>query len=122
MRKLVAIAVLITLGGCEQLLRPHRGGLDYLVGKNYDEVGRTCPWCFDKRLTGKDQIHYLPDGRSFRSGEPNPSVFIYSETSTEITYSHFLHGKCPYIITVRKSDRVILGWQPNDSGKQYCGW
>jgi hypothetical protein len=123
MKKLLAMVMLITLVGCEPLLRPGGYGLDYLIGKNYDDVERKCPQCFDKRLMGTaDGVVHLPDGRSFRLGEPNPSVLIYSETLTEISYSRFRYKKCPYIITVRKSDRVILGWQPSDDGSQYCGW
>lgn len=96
------------------------GGFNRYIGKNYYETEARCPQCFDRRLRGTDQISYLPDGRSFRMGEPNPSAVVYGETITQIEYLRTWLGKCSYILTVRKSDGIITAWRYTTEDRTNC--
>jgi hypothetical protein len=101
---------------------PAEDQLNTLIGKNYSKLEARCPQCFDDRLRGTaDGMIYLPDGRMFRVGEPNPTAIIYRETPSEIEYLRIWKRNCTYVVIVRKSDGIITSWHyvSDDRGNCY---
>ena len=111
------LAILTSLSACVQ---SNQDALQWLVGQNYAKLEAKCPQCFDYRLTGTDKMSYLPDGRSFRMGEPNPSAVVYRATPDETEYLRTWLANCTYILTVRKSDGIITSWRYATEDRKNC--
>jgi hypothetical protein len=123
MKKFIPLFFLLTtfmsLSAC--VPRSNQYSLNTLIGENYAKLEAKCPQCFDYRLTGTaDGAIHLPDGRSFRKGEPNPSAVVYRATPTETEYLRTWLVSCTYILTVRKSDGIITSWRYATEDRKNC--
>jgi hypothetical protein len=121
MKKYIVMAFSVAcLSGCGPVSLDSLGGFNHYLGKNYAKLEAKCPQCFDYRLTGTDKMSYLPDGRSFRKGEPNPSAVVYRATPDETEYLRTWLANCTYILTVRKSDGIITSWRYATEDRKNC--